>query len=162
MILLVMGVTGSGKSTIGRMLAERLGWVGLEADDFHSAANKEKKSSGVPLSDADRIPWLEALHTELRRLAAAGKSAVLACSALKNDYRRRLASGLDVKLVYLQGSRELIADRLRCRMTHFAGEEILDAQFGVLGEPQDALVVDITDEPQKIVDTILQKTIGTP
>jgi ACS family tartrate transporter-like MFS transporter len=160
MILLVMGVTGSGKSTIGRMLAERLGWVYLEADDFHSAANKEKMSRGVPLTDADRIPWLEAIHTELCRLAAAGRSAVLACSALKNDYRRRLTSGLDVKLVYLQGSRELIADRLRRRTNHFAGEPILDDQFAVLEEPQDALVLDIADEPQKIVDTVLQKTIG--
>lgn len=162
MILLVMGVTGSGKSTIGRMLAERLAWVYLEADDFHSEANKEKMSRGVPLTDADRIPWLQAMHAELEALAAAGTSAVLACSALKKEYRQRLTSGLDAKLIYLQGSRDLIADRLRRRTGHFAGEPILDDQFAVLEEPQDALVVDITEEPQKIVGTILRKTIDAP
>ena len=161
MTLLVMGVTGSGKSTIGRMLAERLGWMFLEADDFHSAANKEKMRRGVPLTDADRIPWLESMHTELRQQTAAGKNVVLACSALKKEYRRILTSGLHVKLIYLRGSEELIADRLRHRAGHFAGESILADQFAVLEEPHDALAVDITEAPAEIVEEILGNTIGT-
>ena len=87
MIVLLMGVTGAGKSTVGRMLAERLGWVFLEADDFHSAANKAKMRGGEPLTDADRVPWLEAIHTELTRQGAAGNSVVVGCSALKESYR---------------------------------------------------------------------------
>ena len=100
MILLVMGVTGSGKSTVGRLLADRMGWVFLEADDFHSAENNEKMKRGVPLTDADRIPWLEAIHAELHARAVSGKDVVLACSALKEEYRRLLTSGLEVNLVY--------------------------------------------------------------
>ena len=124
MILLVMGVTGSGKSTVGRTLAERLGWVYLEGDDFHSAANKHKMHRGIPLTEADRIPWLDAMHAELERQDQAGKNGVLACSALREEYRARLMHGLQVKLVYLRGSRELIASRLRQRVNHFAGESI--------------------------------------
>jgi gluconokinase len=157
MILLVMGVTGSGKTTVGRMLADRLEWVYLEADDFHSAANKEKMHRGVPLTDADRLPWLEAMHTEMEAQDAQGKNVVLACSALREEYRVILTAGLDVKLVYLCGPKELIAQRLRQRTHHFAGESILDDQFAVLEEPRDALVVDIGEEPETIVDEILQK-----
>jgi gluconokinase len=157
MILLVMGVTGSGKTTVGRMLADRLEWVYLEADDFHSAANKEKMHRGVPLTDADRLPWLEAMHTEMQAQDAQGKNVVLACSALREEYRVILTAGLDVKLVYLRGPKELIARRLRQRAHHFAGESILDDQFAVLEEPRDALVLDIGEEPETIVDEILQK-----
>jgi ACS family tartrate transporter-like MFS transporter len=156
MIVLVMGVTGSGKSTVGRLLAGRLGWVFLEADDFHSAENKEKMRRGIPLTDADRIPWLRAIHAELRAQDAAGKNVVLACSALKAEYRQVLTSGLEVSPVYLQGSREMIADRLRHRTGHFAGEAILADQFAVLEEPRNAFVGSITDEPDKIVQEILR------
>lgn len=157
MILLIMGVTGSGKSTIGSMLAERLGWVSLEADDFHSAANKEKMQHGIHLTDADRWPWLDAIHAELQRLNAVGKNVVLACSALKQEYRRKLTAGLDVKLVYLEGSRQLIAQRLQHRAGHFAGETILDDQFATLEEPgNEALMVDIRDKPEEIVEKILK------
>jgi gluconokinase len=155
MILLVMGVTGSGKSTVGRLLAERLGWGFLEADDFHSAGNREKMHRGVPLTEADRVPWLEAMHAELCVQDSAGKSVVLACSALREEYRRRLTAGLEVKLVYLRGSMELIAERLRHRTNHFAGEAILEDQFAVLEEPHNALVVDIAARPEKIAEAIL-------
>jgi gluconokinase len=157
MIVLVMGVAGSGKTTIGRMLASRLGWVYLEADDFHSAANKEKMHRGEHLTEADRLPWLRAMHAELQEQSARGKNAVLACSALNEEYRRILMDGLNVKLVYLRGSKELIASRLRHRTGHFAGEAILDDQFAVLEEPRDAIVVDIAEEPEGIVEELLSK-----
>jgi gluconokinase len=157
MILLVLGVTGSGKSTIGRMLAERLGWVYLEADNFHSAGNKEKMHRAVPLTEADRQPWLDAMHTELQKQDAQGKNVVLACSALREQYRNTLMAGLNVKLIYLRGFRELIAGRLRQRTDHFAGEPILDDQFAVLEEPQSALVVDIAESPEQIVEEILRR-----
>lgn len=157
MILLVMGVTGSGKSTVGRLLAERLGWVYLEADDFHSAANKAKMHQGVPLAETDRVPWLNAIHAELLARNAQGKNVVLACSALRETYRQTLMAGLDVKLVYLRGSRELIGGRLRHRTNHFAGEAILDDQFAVLEEPQSAIVEDVAEAPEQIVGEILRK-----
>jgi gluconokinase len=157
MILLVMGVAGSGKTTVGHTLADRLGWVYLEADDFHSAANKAKMHCGEHLTEADRLPWLEAIHAELQAQTARGKNVVLACSALNEEYRHILTAGLNVKIVYLRGSKELIAKRLRERVGHFAGEAILDDQFAVLEEPHDALVVDVAEEPEKIVSEILEK-----
>jgi gluconokinase len=157
MILLVMGVAGSGKTTVGEILAKRLGWTYLEADDFHSPANKEKMRRGVHLTDADRLPWLDAIHAELQAQDTQGKNVVLACSALNETYRQRLMVGLDVKLVYLRGPKELIAERLRQRTGHFAGEAILDDQFAVLQEPQNALVIDIAEPPEKILEEILQK-----
>ena len=155
MILLVMGVTGSGKTTVARSLAARLGWVFLEADDFHSAANKEKMRSGVPLTDADRLPWLDAIHAELAGQNAAGHNVVLACSALKADYREVLSRGLGLNVVYLKGPYDLLDSRLRGRKGHFAGEAILADQFAVLEEPKDAIVVDVARPPDAIVDQIL-------
>jgi gluconokinase len=157
MIVLVMGVTGSGKTTVGRMLADRLEWVYLEADDFHSAANKERMHRGVPLTEADRLPWLDAIHTELVMQNAQGKNVVLACSALREEYRVILTAGLQVKLIYLRGSRELIGGRLRLRKHHFAGESILDDQFAALEEPHDAILEDIAEDPETIVEEILHK-----
>ncbi len=158
MIFLVMGVTGSGKTTVGKMLAERLGWVYLEADDFHSPSNKQKMHQGIPLTEADRQPWLAAMHAELVAQNAKRKNVVLACSALREQYRQILMDSLNVKLIFLRGSRELIAGRLRQRAHHFAGESILDDQFAVLEEPQKTdLVVDIKEAPEQIVDEILQK-----
>lgn len=155
MIVLLMGVTGAGKSTIGHMLADRLGWVFQEADDFHSPANKAKMHRGEPLTDADRIPWLDAIRAELLKQVAAGQSVVVGCSALKQTYRERLTADLDVKLVYLKGTPELIGSRLRVRAGHFAGESILADQFAVLEEPQDAFVVEVKDEPALIVEKIV-------
>jgi gluconokinase len=157
MIFLVMGVTGSGKSTVGRLLAERLGWVFLEADNFHSAANKEKMSHGIPLTDADRQPWLAAMHAEMVRLNEQGKNVVLGCSALKEKYRQTLMQDLPVKLVFLKGSIELIRGRLHQRHGHFAGESILVDQFANLEEPKEALTVDIGEPEETIVDEILKK-----
>jgi len=157
MILVVMGVTGSGKSTVAELLAKRLGWAFLEADQFHSSANKEKMHRGIALTDTDRIPWLEAIHAELQAKHDARVSVVVACSALKEDYRRRLGQGLDLRFVYLRGSPELIQARLRERVGHFAGAAILADQFNSLEEPQNAIVVDIAAPPGEIVATILAK-----
>jgi len=160
MILLVMGVTGAGKSTVGQMLAERLGWVFLEADDFHSAANKEKMHRGEVLTDADRLPWLGAIHVELKANDFAGKNVVLACSALKEEYRKRLVAGLDVRTVYLKGTQGLIGERLHARQGHFAGEAILADQFEVIEEPAGArvLVEDVANPPEEIVKKVLAST----
>jgi MFS transporter, ACS family, tartrate transporter len=163
MILIVMGVTGAGKSTVGSMLADRLGWVFLEADGLHSLANKEKMQRGEPLTDADRGPWLHAIHAELVAQDRLGNNVVLACSALKEEYRRRLGAGLDARFVYLQGSQGLIGERLRARTGHFAGEAILQDQFAALEEPSvgGALVADVANSPDEIVVKILAAT-GLP
>jgi gluconokinase len=157
MIIAIMGVTGSGKTTEGSLLAKRLGWDYIDADDFHSAANKDKMHRGIPLTDADRMSWLEAIHEKLAQAAAEHRNLVLGCSALKQAYREKLLRGLDVRLVYLKGDYQLIAQRLRARKGHFAGEHILAAQFADLEEPSDALVVDIHGEPEQIVDEICRR-----
>ena len=157
MILLVMGVTGSGKTTVGKLLAQRLGWLFLDADDFHPAANIEKMKHGVPLSDEDREPWLAAIHTELLKCAAENKDAVLACSALKQSYRARLAARVELRICYLKGTYHEIAARLQSRTGHFAGEGILAGQFADLEEPRDALVLRVSQTPEEIVGDVLQK-----
>jgi gluconokinase len=157
MIVVVMGVTGSGKTTAGMLLAKRLDWEFADADDFHSAANKEKMHQGIPLTDADRIPWLEAMHARLLQLAAEKRNAVLACSALKQSYRELLLRGIDARLVYLKGSYDLIRQRLQARKGHFADEHILAGQFADLEEPTDAIVVDITPPLEAIVEEICRR-----
>jgi ACS family tartrate transporter-like MFS transporter len=162
MMYIVMGVTGSGKTTVAELLATKLGWAFLEADQFHSPGNKAKMHEGIALSHEDRIPWLAAIHTELQRKDAAGENAVLACSALKAEYRAMLSAGLNVQFIYLKGTFELIRSRLQARKGHFAGESILADQFAVLEEPHDALVVDVREVPEEIVATILEKIDQTP
>jgi ACS family tartrate transporter-like MFS transporter len=157
MIYNVMGVEGSGKTTIAKMLAQRLGWVYLEADQFHSEANKEKMRRGIPLTDADRLPWLEAIHAELKRRDAAGENVIVACSALKEKYREVLSAGLPVRYFYLKGNYELIRSRLRARHGHFAGEAILANQFEVLEEPKEAVVADVAHTPEQIVAEVMEK-----
>ena len=157
MIIVVMGVTGSGKTSEGMLLAQRLGWEFADADDFHSAANKDKMHRGIPLTDADRLPWLQAMHDYLAKAAAENRSVILACSALKRSYRETLLGGLDARVAYLKGTYDLIARRLRERKGHFADEHILAAQFADLEEPTDAVVVDITPLPEAIVDEIMRR-----
>jgi gluconokinase len=152
-----MGVTGSGKTTVGRLLATRLGYLFADADDFHSAANKEKMHKGIPLTDADRLPWPAAMHEQIARWVASKQNAVLACSALKQSYRRILSYGPEVKIVYLKGSYELVAERMRARKGHFADEHILAGQFADLEEPTDAIVVDIGATPEEIVAKICRR-----
>jgi gluconokinase len=157
MIVIVMGVTGSGKTTVGKMLAERLGSEFADADDFHSAANKDKMHRGIPLTDADRMPWLTSIHEYLVKEDAGGRSVVLGCSALKRSYRQMLREGLNVQTVYLKGSYEVIDEHLHGRKGHFADDKILAAQFADLEEPNEAIVVDVTLPPEAIVDEVLKQ-----
>jgi gluconokinase len=157
MIAIVMGVTGSGKTTVGRLLAEQLGWTFADADDFHPRANVEKMERGVPLNDEDRAPWLDRLRIQVMDWIANGRSAVLSCSALKQAYRQELSVGPEVRFVYLKGSPELIAQRLRLRRGHFADEKILAGQFADLEEPETAVTVDISRTPEKIAAEIRER-----
>jgi gluconokinase len=157
MIVIVMGVTGSGKTTVGILLARRLGWDFLDADDFHSAANKAKMHQGIPLTDVDRLPWLDAMHAKLLELDSEKRNAVLGCSALKQSYRDLLMANINAKLVYLKGSYEFIANRLRSRKGHFADEHILAGQFADLEEPTNAIIVDVAPTPDEIVDEIVHQ-----
>jgi gluconokinase len=154
LILIVMGVEGSGKTTIGRLLAERLGWEFVDGDVFHSAANVEKMKQGIPLDDADRAGWLSAIHHAIEQWKSQEKNVVLACSALKRSYREQIGEGPVVKFVYLKGSYELIAERLRQRKGHFAGGQLLASQFATLQEPEDAITVDVSRPPEEIVGEI--------
>jgi len=157
MILLVMGVTGSGKTTVGKLLAQRLGWLFLDADDFHPAENIEKMKRGVPLRDEDREPWLAAIHAELLKCAAKKRDAVLACLALKQSYRERLGAGVELRICYLKGTYREIVARQQSRRGHFAGETILAGQFADLEEPRDALVLRVSETPEEIVGDVLRK-----
>jgi gluconokinase len=159
MIVIVMGVVGAGKTTIGKLLASDMGWQFADADDFHPASNVEKIRRGIPLTDEDRDPWLNQLRASILKWLAEGQSTVLACSALKRSYRAKLQVGPQVRFVYLHGSRELIAGRLRARHGHFAGEAILASQLTDLEVPETAIKVDISDTPEHIVDRI-RKGLG--
>jgi gluconokinase len=154
MLILVMGVTGSGKTTVGKLLAQRLKYNFLDADDFHSAANREKMHQGIPLTDADRAPWLAALHKELVRANNAGRSAVLACSALKQEYRNTLAAGLNLKIVFLRGTVDQLHRNLASRANHFAGESLVPSQLATLEEPAGVIVENIAAAPEEIVEDI--------
>ncbi len=155
MIIIVMGVSGSGKTTISRMLANQVGWPFYGGDTFHPEANVEKMTEGTALTDADRSPWLSALRALIEQLIRENENAVIACSALKQAYRDRLKQGDDaVRFVYLKGSRALILRRMEARAGHFMPPDLLDSQLAVLEEPRDALTVDITPPPETIVARI--------
>lgn len=154
---IVMGVSGSGKTTLGAALAGRLGWEFADADDFHPASNKEKMSRGEALNDQDRQPWLEVLHGLLADSIKNGKPLVLACSALKQKYRDTLMNDLDgVALVYANGSKELIAERMRAR-SHFMPVSLLDSQFNTLEPPTNAINADIGKPISELVPLIIEK-----
>jgi gluconokinase len=159
MIVIVMGVTGTGKTTIGTLLAKREGWHYAEGDDYHSEVNKAKMHAGIPLSDEDRAPWLATLHEVLLGWYQKGESGVLACSALKQTYRDTLAAGVDraaYRFVWLKVSREIIAERLSHRAGHYMNPALLDSQFATLEPPADALVVSAEGTPDETVDLILK------
>jgi gluconokinase len=149
-----MGPAGSGKTTVGELLAAQLKWEFADGDNFHPVANIEKMSHGIPLHDEDRIPWLHSLRDAMLQWDAQGKNVVLACSALKSSYRDLLQINPNVKVVYLKGSFELFRERLRARKGHYAGEQILAGQFADLEEPADAISIDAAQTPEQIVAEI--------
>jgi gluconokinase len=149
-----MGPAGSGKTTVGELLAAQLGWEFVDGDSFHSPANIQKMARGIPLSGADRVPWLNSIRDALLQWIAQRRNVVLACSALKRSYRERLQISSDVKLVYLQGSYELLRERLHSRKGHYAGEQLLASQFADLEEPTDAITIDVARSPAEIVAEI--------
>lgn len=159
--LIVMGVSGSGKSTIAQRLAKRIDWIYEDGDRFHPEANVAKMQTGHPLTDADRRPWLEAIAAELDRGCASGKHLVIACSALKRAYRDILVHGRDdIRIIHLDGSRELIAGRLALRKNHFMPAGLLDSQFDTLEPPgadEHPLVVSIDSTVDAIIDDIAGK-----
>ncbi len=157
MIVIVMGVVGAGKTTVGRLLAQRSGWKFADADDFHPQSNVEKIRRGIALTDEDRRPWLRQLRDAIDGWIAQGQSVALACSALKRTYRQQLDAGPQVRFVYLKGTPDLIAERLRERQGHFAGESILASQFADLEEPAGAITVSVNASPEEIVSEIRKK-----
>ena len=147
MVIILMGVSGAGKTTVGQLLATQLGWEFADADDYHSAGNVEKMRTGIPLTDVDRAPWLATLRSLIAGWLTSGKNAVLACSALKRKYRENLQLTPQVKFVYLKGSPSLLHQRLHCRLGHFMTEQMLASQLAALEEPDHAVVVDVDASP---------------
>jgi gluconokinase len=158
-IVVLMGVAGSGKSTVGKLLAHDLGWTFIEGDDFHPPSNVEKMRRGVPLNDDDRRPWLDAIRKRLEQASQAGENVVLACSALKHQYQHYLSAYRpeNVRFVYLSGSEEVIRRRLADRTGHFMNPALLQSQFEDLEPPADALRVDIGHSPEVIAAEVRAK-----
>ncbi len=159
MVLILMGVSGSGKTTIGRVIAERTGWIFADADDFHPRLMKQKMASGEALTDEDRAPWLKLLNRLLRKWDTEGTSGVLACSALKASYREVLENGIppeQLRLVFLDASHEVLAERLRTRQHEFMNPALLESQLTTLEAPANALRVVNDRSPGEIADLILE------
>ena len=156
-IVVITGVTGAGKTTVGKALAQRLGWSFYDADDFHPPPNIAKMASGSPLTDADREPWLKSLHELLLRVDGQQQSAVLACSALKSKYRASLSGGIrDLRWVYLRADAGLIRQRLAQRPDHFMSATLIESQFAVLEEPSEATVIDANQSVDDALVRILE------
>ena len=157
MVIIIFGVSGAGKTTIGKLLARDLRWRFIEADDFHPAANIEKMRSGHPLTDNDRWPWLEQLRQQIERSLSARENAVLACSALKRAYRDRLHVSDEIKFVFLRGDYALVQKQLRTRHAHFMNAALLQSQFDDLEEPEpdeNVLTIELGRTPEEIVERI--------
>src|SRR5579875_2661373 len=160
MVVVLMGVSGSGKTTLGTLLAKRTGTVFADADDYHSAANKEKMHAGIPLNDDDRQPWLETLNRLLKGWYESREGGVLACSALKQKYRETLAKGMPanaVTFVWLDGDKELLSERLAARHHAYMNPKLLDSQIATLEPPEDAVRVVNDCPPEKVVDEIVRE-----
>ena len=156
MFIIVMGVSGVGKTTIGTALAKDLGWIFADADEFHPPANIEKMSRGIPLNDDDRVPWLQAIRNHIVNRMNKGESGVVTCSALKRKYRDVLQVNEQVKFVYLKGDYDLILERMQTR-DHFMKPEMLKSQFEALEEPKEAIVVNVEKKVEEIVKTVRQE-----
>ena len=157
---IVMGVSGSGKTSVGKSLAEHLGWDFYDADDFHPPANVEKMVNGIPLDDSDRAPWLASLHDLISSSLIQSRPGVLACSALKERYRQRLLEGnAGVQLVYLKGSYDLIWSRMIVRKDHYMKPHMLQGQFDAIEEPSDALTVDISLSVDEILQVVIKQMV---
>lgn len=159
MIIILMGVAGSGKTTVGSLLARKLNWEFFDADDFHPESNREKMTKGIPLTDEDRTSWLLSLRDLLEESNGIGKSIVLACSALKESYRNILGINQNVQFVYLQGTYKQIEDRLENRTSHYMTAKMLASQFEILEEPKNTLIADITNSPEEIA-TLIRKGLN--
>jgi gluconokinase len=153
-IVVLMGVSGAGKTTVGTLLAAQLGWELADADDYHSAANVEKMRNGIPLTDADRAPWLDSLRQMIASAIRASKNLVLACSALRASYRDFLDVGPEVRFVYLKAASAVLHERLHARHGHFMTEQMLASQLATLEEPEDATVIDANPSPEEIARKI--------
>ncbi len=163
LVFILMGVTGSGKTTIGTDLAQHIGAEFIDADDYHPEANKEKMQAGIPLTDADRWPWLAKLNQMLLAHVTAGQTCVLACSALKESYRDLLEQGLpptQVRFVFLEATRELLEIRLAHRHHEFMNSNLLSSQLATLEEPEDAIRISNDRSPDEVVQEILDATSG--
>lgn len=149
-----MGVSGAGKTTVGQLLAAELGWDFSDADDYHSQTNIEKMRNGIPLADADRAPWLETLRRMIADAIKTGKNIVLACSALKRNYRDLLRVGPEVRFVYLKVPPPMLHERLQARRGHYMTEQMLTSQLATLQEPRHAVVIDASPPPVEVVRNI--------
>lgn len=160
MIAIVMGVSGAGKSTVAKAMVAATGWNFAEGDDYHSAANRQKMQSGTPLTDADRAPWLDALHEVLSGWAARGENGVMTCSALKEKYRETLAAGLPAgsyRFVLLEAPKDELKKRLEARAGHFMNPDLLDSQIATLEVPKDALRIENIGSPEELAQKILDQ-----